>query len=172
MIEINAAVLVQIAKLHIELPTDVLKLWKVDVSGVCVLRPQPELNETCYIEVATKKWVLADDTLDFQAFHIKEDGGNNYELTTSNSNKIGFNVKMQLIILSKKKMAFPLMFEAIKGIGNIAVKSYIESYEKVTKDYFVLRANKWGINPDYRGLIIDYTINLPYIESPDYDIID
>lgn len=168
--EINQAITAQIAKLRIPLPENESQLWNKKMYGKCVLREQMDKGEQALIEVDTKQWVTADDAFDFISAHLYEDGFNNHELSGYDFSRIGFDVNMKLVVLSNKKMAFNLVFEALKEI-KVEVINMTEDYNRVTKEYFAM-ARVWGVNPDYRALMIDYKINIPFIEKPDYTVID
>jgi hypothetical protein len=168
--EINNTIRAEIAKLNIQLPLDADKLWKLDIRGIAVRRYQMDDNLK-YIDLSTKTWNVAQDGVyDFQLFHVRKIGYNNHPFTTEKTNRVGFDMQMEMVVLSNKKMAFPLVFEAIGKIGRIKVNSLEEDYEMVTSEYFV-RDKAFGVNPDYRGLLINYTINV--IDNVvNYDIID
>lgn len=169
--EINTAIIQQIAKLRIQIPGEESKVWKKRLYGKCVMRDQMDKGD-CLIEVETKEWVTADDSLNFIVAHVYSEGGQNNHIEHGyNHSKIGFDEYMRLVVLSNKKQAFNLVFEALKSI-NVSVISRVEDYNKVTKEYFVSKSDSWGVNPDYRGLIIEYKINIPYLDGPDYTVTD
>jgi hypothetical protein len=170
--EINTAITNEIAKLRITIPGEESKLWKVKLYGKCIMREQMDKGRECLIEVETKQWVTADDSLDFIVAHVySEDGQNNHDYNGYDFSRIGFDERLKLIVLSKKKMAFPLVFEALKGV-HLSVLSRKENYNEVTKEYMTAHAKGWGVNPDYRGLIVEYKVNIPYLDEPDYTVID
>lgn len=171
ILEINTEITAEVAKLRIKIPEDNNLLWKTKLHGKCLMRDQMDKGE-CLIEVDTKQWVVADDSLDFIVAHVYSEGGQNNHIEHGyNFSKIGFDETLKLIVLSKKKQAFNLVFEALKSI-NVSVVSRVEDYNKVTKEYFVSKSESWGVNPDYRGLIIEYKVNIPYIERPNYNETD
>ncbi len=170
--EINNAIQAEINKLRILIPGENEKLWKTKFYGKCIMREQIDKGRECLIEVDTKQWVVADDSLDFIVAHVYLEGGtNNHSQHGYNYSQIGFDERLKLIVLSKKKQAFNLVLEALKCI-NVEVERRNENYNEVTKGYMTAHAENWGVNPDYRGLIIDYKFNIPYIGSPNYDETD
>lgn len=159
--KINTAIEHQIGRLEINLPQETIKLWRKDINGRCVFRPQ--MNKERALIDLNKKWIVADDSKDFQVAHILEEGSNIFDFVTQSNSYNSFEFSVCLVCLSKKTMAFPLIFEALKSVGNVKVKRIEEDYEKVTREYFATTKN-WGVNPDYRGMILTYTIALPRIE--------
>jgi len=169
--KINDNILEEIRKLHIEPIAEADKMWKVEVLGECVNRRRMDGAE-CYINLDGNYFVVADDSKDFQSFHVLKSGYQNKDFKTESSNETNFDVAVEFVVLSNKKMAFPIVFEAFRRTGRVNVVEYLEDYNYITQNYFVSNDKKWGSNPYYRAMIINYKITVPYIDKPNYSITD